>query len=152
MSDKLKMVLSLMAMVVLVSLIDVYTIKKYNINSGNGNPALAVIAVLLPIAGYSAYLLHRYIKSLTPHWMWTIIAIPVSLAYSIWGYYHQVNHFYFIQDQLSQYFDYQEVLFKIQGITIFNNTVYFNFVTLLMYISWVICFSLVIVRFKKSPK
>lgn len=150
MGDRIKVILSFLVMVLLVALIDLYTLKSYHVISGNGDPALIWIAALIPTTVCFTKYLYKCLKSLPPHWLWTLTVISLSIAYSIWGYKNQVRHLQDIRFQMAQFFDYREALVHTQGITIYNNTVYFNYVTLFMLVSWIICALLIIVSFKSA--
>lgn len=149
MPEKIRVILNFLVMVLLIVLIDLFTIKRYNVSSGNGNPAFIWIYALIPTAAYFAKNLYKCLKNLSPHWLWTLVAISISIPYNIWGYKHQVRHLQYIRSQVEKdSSDYEVVLHKTQGITIFNNTVYFNYVTLFMLISWILCFCLLILTYK----
>lgn len=112
-----------------------FTSKKYYTVSGNGNPGLIIIALLLPlIIIFSYYLIEVIIKSKI-NWLVFLSFLIVSIFFDIKGYEAQKFKLISIREQMTLNNIPPELVTEItSGITYYTNTVYFNFVTLLMYL------------------
>jgi hypothetical protein len=124
---------------ILLSVICVYIINKYFTNfqfdrlSGNGNPAIPIIGLLIVILLWTSYNVIKlvYLKGLGV--FYSGIFILLATITFPWAIITGITRLRNIKDNLLLHFGELEVEQVTTGITFYTNGVYINYLTLLMY-------------------
>lgn len=143
MSLRKKFLLAFLVILINLFFIDVCTLKN-TYGGGNGNPALLFILLLIPLLIYVS----RFLLSEIPHRIVSppakVLTVFLSVPVIIFGFTHQREFHRSVRLQLIDVslkkwgevdMDYIDIL--TDGLTIFTNTVYFNLVTLSMFIAFI---------------
>ncbi|KJS21096.1 MAG: hypothetical protein VR72_12360 [Clostridiaceae bacterium BRH_c20a] len=151
-----KMGIVFFIIIVLIILIDILTLHRYKFNtvSGNGNPGLVpIFLIILVLLWFSFNLINLIANTSFGKFnliILFIVILPVTIFLNKWAWYHQCKKLMFIKEQLIEKNIPIELVSDItSGISIYTNTVYFNYITLLMFLSIVISFGLIIALIKK---
>jgi ABC-type sugar transport system permease subunit len=137
MHNWINIILSVVALLLLF-LIDVFTIKN-NIGGGNGNLALLFIFLYVPILFWLLYQFILYIKNKKLAFKVQGTLTCISLALIIIGLFYHMKKYLTLKPHLVEimlekrgevHYDYVDDI--ITGLTVYTNTIYFNFVTLLI--------------------
>lgn len=154
-----KLVFLLFSVLTLVKLIDRFTNKSGAI-SGNGNPALPFIFLLIPIFIWFSYEWIVFVKQFSNRSLLCISMFIVSLLYLVYGSYITIeSHMQYKSEfitkgslrQGSSNVDTHWVDLATNGITYYTNTLYFNYMTFLLAVS-VLNISAIIFHTKKHRK
>ncbi|MFE8697435.1 hypothetical protein ACFYKT_13915 [Cytobacillus sp. FJAT-53684] len=115
----------LVIFIIVFAIGEYFTIKRYDVMSGNGNIGLLPIGILFIVLMYALIKIYQAIpKNISPFFILAFLLIStISLPFSI---NYGIKQLSLIRKSLLKNFDLSDVYQLTKGITIYTNTVFIN--------------------------
>lgn len=135
MKKYLPILISILIIFIIVFAIgEYYTIKRYDVMSGNGNIGLIPIGILFIVLIYLFKKIYQAIpKSFSPFYILAFLLISTILVFL--SIYYGNKRLNFIKKSLLENFELNDVYQLTNGITYYTNTVFINFFSICTLIS-----------------
>lgn len=127
---KLLLISSILINLILLFLIDLFTLKRAVI-SGNGNPAIIFIIPFIPSVFFLTYLINKELLKMRAKLLKLSISLLLVILGSLWIWYK----FERLYELVFTSFPADYAYLRIHGLNIMTNTIYFNFGSLIAFIS-----------------